>query len=316
MIRIDENTYIDDTLVTCAEYQLFIDEMRDQGKYYQPDHWTSYKFPEGRARAPIVGVRFSDVVAFCEWLNQREPGQWSFCLPTALEAEKFRLLNPYQSNLGYWGVGRYSEAKFIWICPITNNPRNLDLTHIWARIHEFASNISTDITINLDRALDLDSSFASAEKLAGDFFLVTNLDHTLVPILAHSQGLAHDLFDTLDLALIRDMGCPRDIVSILGDLDRNILRLPDPPNLVGIKNRASTLDRALSLTLASLPDSSLILTRLRSTSFPEVIDNALKNIRDLSVRLDLFIDIYTLQERIAGRSPAFEGIRLVKERKP
>ena len=28
MQRIDENTYIDDTLVTCAEYQLFIDEMR------------------------------------------------------------------------------------------------------------------------------------------------------------------------------------------------------------------------------------------------------------------------------------------------
>ena len=25
--RIDEKTYIDDTLVTCAEYQLFIDEM-------------------------------------------------------------------------------------------------------------------------------------------------------------------------------------------------------------------------------------------------------------------------------------------------
>jgi len=30
--------------------------------------------------------------------------------------------------------------------------------------------------------------------------------------------------------------------------------------------------------------------------------------------LDLFIDIYTLQERIAGRSPVFEGIRIVKER--
>jgi hypothetical protein len=36
--------------------------------------------------------------------------------------------------------------------------------------------------------------------------------------------------------------------------------------------------------------------------------------KDLERALDIFIDLYTLQERIAGRSPAFEGIRLVKER--
>ena len=30
--------------------------------------------------------------------------------------------------------------------------------------------------------------------------------------------------------------------------------------------------------------------------------------------LNAYIDILTLKERIAGRSPAFEGIRLVKER--
>src|SRR5215216_3807815 len=74
MQRIDENTYIDDTLVTCAEYQLFIDEMRDQGKYFQPDHWTLYQFPEGHAREPILGVRHSDAVMFSEWLTEREIG--------------------------------------------------------------------------------------------------------------------------------------------------------------------------------------------------------------------------------------------------
>jgi hypothetical protein len=57
--RIDENIYIDDTLVTCVEYQLFVDEMREQGKYYQPDHWTSYQFPKGLARESILGVRRS-----------------------------------------------------------------------------------------------------------------------------------------------------------------------------------------------------------------------------------------------------------------
>jgi hypothetical protein len=55
--RIDENTYIDDTLVTCAEYQLFVDEMREEGKYSQPDHWISYQFPGGKAKEPILGLR-------------------------------------------------------------------------------------------------------------------------------------------------------------------------------------------------------------------------------------------------------------------
>jgi formylglycine-generating enzyme required for sulfatase activity len=109
MQRIDENTYIDDTLVTCAEYQLFIDEMRERAKYYQPDHWSSYQFPKGEAQAPIVGVRFSDAKTFCEWLTQREGGEWSFRPPAIGEAEKYKLTNPLHSPLGYWVAGTNGE---------------------------------------------------------------------------------------------------------------------------------------------------------------------------------------------------------------
>ena len=65
--RIDETTYIDDTLVTCAEYQLFIDEMREQHKYFFPDHWILPRFSDGRGMYPILGVRFSDACEFCKW---------------------------------------------------------------------------------------------------------------------------------------------------------------------------------------------------------------------------------------------------------
>src|SRR5512139_314318 len=92
MQRIDENTYIDDTLVTCAEYQLFIDEMREQGKYYQPDHWTSYQFLEGKAREPILGMRPSDAVAFCEWLTDHQNGEWNYRIPSSREGKE----NPAQ----------------------------------------------------------------------------------------------------------------------------------------------------------------------------------------------------------------------------
>ena len=62
---------------------------------------------------------------------------------------------------------------------------------------------------------------------------------------------------------------------------------------------------------AKRPTSALNLT----------IGKAFEIANDRSVTLDfvdtyfgIYVDLLTLQERIAGRSPAFEGIRLVKER--
>jgi formylglycine-generating enzyme required for sulfatase activity len=76
MYRISENIYIDETLITCAEYQLFIDQRRKKGKYFQPDHWKFQEFPAGQAREPILGVRFSDAKAFCDWLTNRKKDEF------------------------------------------------------------------------------------------------------------------------------------------------------------------------------------------------------------------------------------------------
>jgi len=81
MIRVDEDRYVDNTLVTHAEYQLFLDEKYSQEEYYQPDHWMSYRFPVGQGREPVVGVRASDAAAFCDWLTSREAGEWHYRLP-------------------------------------------------------------------------------------------------------------------------------------------------------------------------------------------------------------------------------------------
>lgn len=113
--RIDEYTYIDDSLVTCAEYQLFIDEMREQGKYYQPDHWTSYQFPKGQAQAPILGVRYSDAVAFCDWLTQREGQELNYRLPISIEAKKTKLvLDRHPGSICYWIINQENKDRFIW----------------------------------------------------------------------------------------------------------------------------------------------------------------------------------------------------------
>jgi hypothetical protein len=149
MQQIDENTYIRKNLVTSAEYQLFIDEMRGQGKYYQPDHWISYQFPEGQAHAPILGVRPSDAADFCKWLAGREHGMWNYRLPTSDEAEQYPLPSSAQSDLGYWIMGSDEEEfGFAWIgnAPLGGNILQLP------REHTRALNRDTDLSIDLAQA--------------------------------------------------------------------------------------------------------------------------------------------------------------------
>jgi hypothetical protein len=147
MQRIDENTYIRKTLVTCAEYQLFIDEMRGQGKYYQPDHWTSYQFPEGQTHAPILGVRPSDAAVFCEWLTGREHGKWHYRLPTSDEVERYPLLVPAQSGLGYWIMGLDDdEFSFAWI---GNTPMGANILKLPC---EYTRTLNRDIDLSIDLA--------------------------------------------------------------------------------------------------------------------------------------------------------------------
>jgi len=243
MQRIDENTYIDDTLVTCAEYQLFIDEMREQGKLYQPDHWTSYQFPAGQAREPILGLRHSDAEAFCDWLTQRENAEWRYRLSTQKEALDYPMELPVQAQLGYWIVSVDDQTEFAWINSTPVDPRGIMHT----------------LVLEPDLIQDLKSN----NELNLDYVLETNFYH-----FARYMDIdgARDLERSFNLAVV---------------LDRNL-----KPN------------RSFDLVI----NRSLGLARF------------LNAYQDRQIAINLYIDLYTLRERIAGRSPAFEGIRLVKER--
>lgn len=241
MQRIDENTYIDDSLVTCAEYQLFIDEMRKQGKYYQPDHWTSYQFSVGQAREPILGVRYSDAMAFSKWWTRKNSNDWKFRLPTQEEKEPFPVKYHGNSLLGYW----LNEAgQFAWIGPVPINARQLD----------HSPNLVDDIDFDIDRAIDQATN--RARNLALDLDLDRNIDRDF----------------NLDLEI--ESAVSRKIVSHRNIQQGGICAL--------IFYRARTHKRGFNLARA----------------------------------LDIYIDLFTLDRRIGGGSPAFEGIRLVKYREP
>jgi hypothetical protein len=91
---------IDTKLITCQEYQLFIENTQKKGKYHQPDHWKDYIYPRELENQPIAGVRLSDAKEFCIWLTQKHYSQgYKYRLPTINEAEN----NPIEDNsIGYW----------------------------------------------------------------------------------------------------------------------------------------------------------------------------------------------------------------------
>ena len=90
-VRIDEAKYVDTSLISNGEYQLFLQESRANRLYHQPDHWRGFTFEMGDGRKPIVGVRPSDAEFFCQWLTDRDTTGWQFRLPNADELKLSRL---------------------------------------------------------------------------------------------------------------------------------------------------------------------------------------------------------------------------------
>jgi len=69
LLRMDDDTEIDMGYVSCAEYQLFLDDTREAGQVFKPDHWPENRFAAGMANKPVTGVMPEEAAAFCQWLT-------------------------------------------------------------------------------------------------------------------------------------------------------------------------------------------------------------------------------------------------------
>jgi hypothetical protein len=100
----DSKLLLDATYITCAEYQLFLDYMREEeGRNYQPDHWTTYTFDSGESLTPLVGIRGQDALHFCNWLNWLYPNdKIRYMLPHPLLIE-----DKQDSSIGYFSYDGY-----------------------------------------------------------------------------------------------------------------------------------------------------------------------------------------------------------------
>ena len=95
-----DGVFIDTSLVTHQEYQLFLEQCYIEGKYMQPDHWNTLSFPVGRGNTPVQGVGYKDVEMFCQWLTRRGEGLWRYRLPRREESERASLIGGVSA--GYW----------------------------------------------------------------------------------------------------------------------------------------------------------------------------------------------------------------------
>lgn len=345
LLRIDEKRAIDNDLISCAEYQLFIDAMQKEGKAYQPDHWVTKKFKDGQASQPIAGLRAKDAEAFCQWLTQYHGS----------EDVQYRILNAKEhlehplasDDMGYW-CSQHENFQLLGlkIYPTSDsypNPnlsqvinRHADLDFDLALERVFALDLSRDRTLALEDeggddlifsldlartlayALALALGFASSRAFALNFSRDPDRSHTLDIDL--NRNLVSDLIRVNHLIIDPDSGHDRATnFAHIGSLVRDL-------NLDLVRDHVS--DRDLIKRILSLIRIQILLEDYIYSSISQIFkDNKIifqrvnkKQIyfQDIFQKQQCILtEIYTflthLEKRKSGELPAWESLRIIQD---
>jgi energy-coupling factor transporter ATP-binding protein EcfA2 len=262
MLRIDEQRYVDPGFITCAEYQLFLDGQHQQGTCYRPDHWESDHFLTGRGLHPIVGVRPSDVKAFCVWLTGRDQNGWHYRLPRIDDALP-NLVS--QDEVGYWVENdphgyrldnlalKAQSLQLIlslgWANDIVNlalltifDPANPLTTILFATSTENRV-LATFIALDFDHLSDLDHVLDRANAL--DIDRALDRAFALAFALAHTSTFNYDSERALDRASALILALALALALTLASASAASIAA------LTVTVPASTFDRAQSLIHAS-----------------------------------------------------------------
>jgi hypothetical protein len=179
MNPLGNGAYVDRSLITCVEYQLFLDAQRLHGRFYQPDHWKTLSVPEGQSREAVLGVRASDARAFCQWLTKRDKEGWQYRLPTldewnALESSDKPLNEGLPSPVGCWIS---MESNTAWrgrkplLIDMMSSTMQSCLTRDWACQPDDVANFARPLRLvqGLTRLLACDAQRDLAQHLAHTF---------------------------------------------------------------------------------------------------------------------------------------------------
>lgn len=376
----DSDIEIDNSYISCAEYQLFIDEKLKLGYHHQPDHWTQYRFPLGHAEKPITGVRASDAEAFCEWLNQVDSlGLFKYRLPSLTEAQDNQVI---ERQIGCWCQDRYRkiiagiefEQWQIWQDQIwQNNLNHLNYktpsrARARARTRRFNNSLAGDIANIISKEFVSNNNLISAlNKTRNRLFLsvgfriydnLVDLMSTLISseffyaanafILTRDKERINEFIRTISMKVAHAIASNRDdareqTLELTSDINRarkflNKVTLTHIYNLIWTLNhtRERNLIYTHDLSLTSIRDYLLLISVLwywlselsreiytKPKLFPffrrwtrQNHENLIhKYLISTEEAFSLYAFFVLLDERRAGRMPAWEGIRIVRERK-
>jgi hypothetical protein len=230
MVPVDERTFVDPDYLSHAEYQLFLDEERMRDYFHQPDHWQGFRFLEGQALTPVVGMRYSDAVSFCEWLSARD-SIFSFRLPSLREAEHFQLPTTQEASgtaAGFWMIDGFL---------MSGHSLDFPLAYLKSLVErdfsegEFARDLYLDLESNRDLTRDLARTLELALNRDPACFSTYNYDYL-------DRDLTRDLARAFSQDRLRDSNRSRNHERKLHD------RTPD---LDGAHFRALDSDRTRNL---------------------------------------------------------------------
>ncbi len=321
---IDDTRSIDTDLITCAEYQLFIDHKRSQYEYHQPDHWTEFHFPKGQALEPIIGIRFEDAAAFCQWLTQMQ-GQ-TYRLPDIEESKVF--LENVETFPAFWtkerslaGLAPGKEMKFLKDLAQNTNlppPHTLD--------SNLAPGRDPSLSLSLFLSLSRDRDLALARGCELSLTLDLDLDLARVLNRAFIKEINIDLFSKFDKALqSNNIDHAQDSIEkiLSNDLpvhERRLAMLISDALYMAKANtlvdyRRASRNFAIKIFEYSYEGFQRLIKRIRPWWKPwrrlrRSMDDTEKKKQDV---LDLYWSLRLVQAREAGKLPAWEGIRLVRE---
>jgi energy-coupling factor transporter ATP-binding protein EcfA2 len=229
MRPLQADTFVDTSLVTCVEYQLFLLDEQHYGSIVAPDHWDKYTFPQSQGQDALLGVRVENARAFCRWLTERDREGQFYRLPRGEERQMIKrsVGAMLPKDTGYWEedgtiiwshMGPSSSLKeqvviasdlasasdlarrLVHNCNL-DLARNSDLNLVSVRV--LARDLAFDLARDLDP--DPDSDLVRARKLANNlaFYLDSNRDSDLVRAHIRARDLANNL--AFYLALHRNL---------------------------------------------------------------------------------------------------------------
>lgn len=307
VIRIHEGQAVDVSLITNAEYQLFIDEYLAQDHAERPIGVYERQYESGQGGLPAFGLNVDEVQAFCSWLTDALDDGYEYTIPQMGDAEHIPMKSEaHIMRAGYWVRDKkgYTVQMFVGQYPsislkILNQYRSRALVAALKleRTQSLAWKDDFDLNLILMRyvtaAKDLDFRIARTNS-------VTYPPFPTARYISHAQKLNQKVISknfNPDIAMAKAL--VQDLESEYGD--------------------DAHRDLGLFLMLAGL-----LLSRMRleeeNFNWSVTSRSAYKEWRKFATQLIVayttaFVNLCLLEEKRKGVIVPFEGIRLMRIRK-